>query len=246
MIALDLVYKLKWPLALGIILFLLSVQLQNLSLSTNVSKGFIDFYVPSFQNGILGLLIGTVFVIYRDLKIGTMLDFSKTTKIVIFSAFIIGIAMMTITAGQILPIPEAKATGFSMDRTDEIYLSSVIPAFGEDPVYLVFLPIILLFVIIAAFEKIGIISGEAGERNKILAIMFIVALISGAIFSSAHVQAYGENQDYYLGAFVFGSGQSLVYMTTGYLMPIAHILHNAFIRMGQLYNINFLGLQVVG
>ena len=65
-------------------------------------------------------------------------------------------------------------------------------------------------------------------------------------FTSSHVAAYGQCQNCYTGAFVFGFGQSVIYMTTNMFLPIAHIAHNALIVYSQMYQINLGSLTIVG
>lgn len=246
----DLPKMLIAPAILGMALFFLSLQLQGMAFEPNVSQEFIRFYQSLANLALQGLLLSIVFIVYRELRIGEILDLGFLEKAVIFFGFIIFIIVLTIGAGQILPVPKSSVQALQLSPEMEIYSASVIPAFTEDPAYLIYLPMFIMFITVALLELVGI----ELDRTMVLAVMVIACLIASTGFNiwfipgftSAHVPAYGEFQEAYIGAWIFGFGQSMTYMLTGWLIPVAHVVHNALIAGGQLYGVSVGQLQVLG
>lgn len=244
----DVMKENKWLLFGIIALFLISMNLSGLALEEHVSPKYIDFYQNLAYIAMSGSVILVVFMLSRENHIGEILGIDRKTKVVIFVAFIIFIVFMTTGLGQILPVPKASI-GFQLNADTELYTSTVIPGFVEDYAFLIVLPMVLLTIFLYVTEKVfGI------EPGRGLAILFIIlsCLISSTGFNiwvipgftSAHVPAYGEVQGAYIGAWIFGFGQSMVYMFTGYFVPIAHMAHNFLISYGNLYGISIGQFQI--
>lgn len=249
---LDIIWRFKYPLILFTVIFLLSVQSINYSLQPGINPDFIKFYRDAFDLSMIGVLAGSIFLLYRDLKIGDILGIDRVMKVVIFVAFIVVISVSTIAGGQIIGLPTVSVEGFSFSNGEEIWLSSVYPAFGEDPIFLMYLPIFMLFLVVGSLEYIGVLKGTSEDRWKVMGIMMVISLLAAtgigpflAGFTSAHSQAYGENQGSYAGAAVFGFGQSMVYMVTGITLPIAHAIHNAIVKSSEVYGFSLGSWQII-
>ena len=112
--------------------------------------------------------------------------------------------------------------------------------------YLIAFPLVILTILMFIFKP--------QSRIMLFALMVIACLVATTGFNvwlipgftSAHVPTYGEQQGAYIGAWIFGFGQSMVYMTTGWLAPITHFAHNSYIAAGTLYGINIGGLTIIG
>jgi hypothetical protein len=234
-------------LLIFIVVFFLSAQIQGMSLEPNVSKGYIEFY------GYLALesMITSIAIIVFRIKMGEIFDLSMKTKMAIFGVWLLFIIMISVSAGQILPVPRASVADFQLSKSTELYTSSVIPGVLEDWRYLFVLPTIIIVAIILGLEYgLGVEVDGLMFMGIVVLACFVAALgynlwvIPG--FTSSHVSAYGQCQNCYIGAFMFGFGQSMIYMFTNTFIPVAHILHNALVTYSQLYQINIGPMSVIG
>lgn len=240
---LDISKEVISPLILIVALSFILIQLNTLSLDPHVDPNYVSFYIvyPGAAWIILALMY---FRIHKELRIGEIFNLDWKAKAMLFGGFIFVIMLLTVGSGQLIPVPKASAASLQIGANEEIYLASIVPAFTEDAMYLIAIPLIILTLISLIYKP----SGPYG----LFALMVIACLIGATGyniwlipgFTSAHVSAYGEAQEAYLGAWIFGFGQSMVYMVTGWYVPVAHALHNAWIAAGTLYGINIGGFQV--
>lgn len=244
---LDIGKKTVMYVAIFVVLFMLTMQLQGLALEPNVSAAYTDFYITLALTGMVGLALMVAFA----WKYGDAFSLPVWMKGGIVAVWVIFIILISTSAGQILPVPKASAASFQLTDETELYTSSVIPGVLEDWAYLWLLPMALLltFLLVAEYG-LGI---EADAMT--IGILAVVACVISATgyniwvipgFTSAHVPAYGNMQNAYIGAWTFALGQSLVYVFTGWFLPIAHMVHNYIIAQGQIYQISAGGFNIVG
>lgn len=247
----DIGKRLAWPLILVLILIFISMQLNGLALEPNVNAGYVEFYQNTLSIAGWAVLALVVFNLHRETHIGEILGIGTWQKALLFFGFFAFIMLLTIGAGQIVPVPRASAQPLQLNSETEVFItSSLIPAFTEDAVYLIAFPAIILTILLVVIEQLF---GDVGRPEAIGAVVLACLIASTGFniwvipgFTSAHVPAYGEVQEAYLGAWIFSFGQSMVYMFTGWFAPITHFAHNAFIAAGEQYQISIGGFQVVG
>jgi hypothetical protein len=243
---LDVMKGLVWPLILVLALIFASMQINGIALEQDVSPQYVEFYRNTFNVAGWAIVALLLFNIPREAGVGEILGLSRLNKAIIFFGFIGIIMFMTVGAGQMLPVPRASVEALQLTPATEIITSSVIPALAEDSLYLMAFPLVILTILMFIFKP--------QSRIVLVALMVVACIIATTGFNiwlipgftSAHVPTYGEQQDAYMGAWIFGFGQSMVYMTTGWLAPVAHFLHNAWITAGTLYGINIGGFAVLG
>lgn len=238
---------------IGIVLFgivyFLGLQLQSYSLEQGVSQAFSDFYsglIPLAIMSIIGLSIFRV----RYLEIFD--DFmSNKVKFALISGWIIFIVLLSFSGTQVVPVPRASVEALQLTAGTEIYLSSVIPGILEDLVYLVGLPMVLLVTIALISEfvlgleiSLGTLTVMALIAAFIASVGYNVFVIPG--FAAAHVPSYGATNPALFWAFLFGFGQSTIYIFTGMFFPLAHVLHNAIIVIGAQSGLSVGPLAITG
>lgn len=246
---LDVGRKLIIPVVLMAALFIILLQLQGLGLEQHVSEAYASYYWQLAVIGFLGILATVVF----GFKYGDLLGLPTWTKGAIVAVWVIFIVFISMPAlgGQIIPVPKASAASFQLTPETELYTSSVIPAITEDLAFLWFFPMVIILLTLLIMEYgIGIeITGTHLAAVAVIACLvasigYNIWLIPG--FTSAHVPAYGNQQTAYTGAFVFSFGQSMVYVFTGWFVPVAHAIHNFIVTSGQVYQYNIGGFNVIG
>ena len=225
-------------MAIFLVALLLMAQIQGLSLEPNISSAYADFYFRLSMMGIITLLGMGAFGIYYFSN-DEIWKLSTTSKAIITVAWIVFIAFMTLGGNQMVGVPKASVATLQLTTETELWTSSVIPGFTEDLFYLAGLPMTFAFLVFILFDRFGWGIGTK-EFMTVSVIACLIAatgyniwLIPG--FTTAHIPAYGQTQLAYTGAFIFAAGQSLVYLITGWFIPIAHMLHNLIITYGALY-----------
>jgi len=227
-------------------LFVISMQLQGLSLEPNVAEGYVRFY----QALIPICMFGAIFLIlYKFLETEEFkIIESKWLKIGIHLTWIIIIIILTTRAGQILPVPKASVQEFQLSVGTELYTATVIPGLLEDFSYNLVFP--LMIVITGAL--VIHLTGRDVSRTQIIALILGACFISSLGynvwvipgFASAHVPAYGQQPTAYLGAFIFSYGQSTVNLMTGWFIPFAHIIHNGIIAWSNVQGLAIGGVPI--
>ncbi len=241
--AIDFVKKGKWLIFITISILLVRQVLMMALLDPVLSPTYLNWYLEASITALGYLVIIFIFGIYRELRLGDALGLSNTYKTIIFVGFVAFMIVATWGAGQIIGIPSNIINqGFAIGGGEEVFYSSVVPAVTEDPIFLIAIPAISAMLILIIYE---VVAGRPGIKIVTAAII-ISMVIGGTVFASAHQATYGQNQDAYLGAWVFGVGQTGVYMTTGIFLPVAHIAHNAMLTLGDLYGINIGAFTIVG
>ena len=224
-------------MAVFLVALLLMAQIQGLSLEPDISSAYSDFYFRLSTMGVITLLGMGAFGIYYFSN-DEIWKLSAIHKIIIIVAWTAFIAFMTLGGNQMVGVPKASAT-LQLTPETELWTSSVIPGFTEDLFYLAGLPMTFAFIVFIAFDRLG---WGIGTR-EFMAVSIIACLVAATGyniwlipgFTTAHIPAYGQTQLAYTGAFIFAAGQSLIYLITGWFIPIAHILHNLIITYGALY-----------
>lgn len=233
--------------AIFLALFILAMQIKGLSLEPDVSQAYSTFYFDLVMVGFAGLLATVAF----GLKYGDALKLPWWSKAGVTAVWIIIIIMISTSAGQILPVPKASTVNFQLTPGTELYTSSVIPAITEDWTYLWVLPMVFLL-IMSLVAEYGFGVEITGRYIVVFAVIacFIAStgyniwVVPG--FTSAHVPSYGNTQNAYVGAWTFAFGQSIVYVFTGWFLPIAHGIHNFMVTYGQLFQVNIGNLSIIG
>ena len=239
----DLVKRGKWLIFITISILIVRQVLMMALLDSVLSQTYLNWYLEASITALGYMVIIFIFGIYRELRLGEALGLSNMNKIIIFVGFVAFMVVATWGAGQIIGIPSNIANqGFSISGGEELFYSSIVPAVTEDPIFLIAVPALSAMIILIIYE---VVAGKPGIKIVTAAII-ISMIIGGTVFASAHQVAYGQNQDAYLGAWVFGVGQTGVYMTTGIFLPVAHIVHNAMLTLGNLYGINIGAFTIVG
>jgi hypothetical protein len=228
------------PAAYFFIILLVFVSLAMVGTSPALSQTFVTFYSDLLLAGmiLLGFMVATKWIFG-----GVGLDTRLSVFIVI--VWIVFIFAVTATSGQIIGVPNAvtlEAAPTFPNNLQVIY-SSLYPAFGEDYVWLLGIPYAVIFFILGVL-KVGF-GAELGLAG-FLGVAFLAAIIGGTLFTSAHMQAFQEQRIAFVGAWIFGVGQSFVYITTGFLVPVAHMLHNAIIKSNELFGISAFGFFILG
>ncbi len=239
--------------AMGVVVFLIiffiGMQLASLSLESGVSSAYTSFYNALFPLALASILAFTFFKVKYFEQFRTVIP--RKWAVIITLVWIIFITFTTFSGAQLVPVPRASVEGFQLSGGTELYLATIIPAFFEDMVYLVGLPMIIavfLFMLIEFGFKFDV--GLTGAFAIIIIATFIgsvgynVFVIPG--FASAHVPAYGNTSPALTSVFLFGWGQSMVYALTGYFAPVAHITHNAIIFWGATTGFNIGPLSITG
>lgn len=228
-----------WDLFLYlVILFVLYLQLMQMSVDPMVDPKFSSFYI----NGMIGGMLIISFMGLFRWKFGDAFNLPNWAKGVWIIVFVLFISMMTLNTGQMIGVPDSMVLGASIPKESQIYNSAVFPAFGEDMTWLVGLPMGLTFVFLLISERLGF---EVGW-TLFLTLGITACLISAFVFTSAHQQAYQEQRVAYTGAFIFSAGQSITYLATGVFLPIAHFVHNFLVKFNQMYGINVFGYSISG
>jgi hypothetical protein len=228
-----------WDLFLYFVIwFFLFIQLTHMAVDPSFDPKFISFYTNTILAGLV-VIMGMGLFRWRYGDVLTLPTWAKLIWIVIW---VIMIGWITIKQGQIIGVPDSMVLGASLSKESQIYNSAVFPAFGEDMVWLVGLPMGLSFIFFLIVEKIGF---EIGW-GMFITLGVIACVISAFVFTSAHVHTYQEQRIAYTGAFVFATGQSITYLFTGVLIPFAHAIHNYLVKFNQLYQINIFGYSIVG
>lgn len=154
-----------------------------------------------------------------------------------------------------LPLILLVAMLLYMEATEGIIGASVGIALGVAIALVLSLGLGGILILAFILGAVGYFLGEMPiGAGTILALAVVACLISATGyniwvipgFTSAHVPAYGNAQNAYVGAWTFAVGQSLVYVFTGWFIPAAHIIHNYLIAYGHLYQINAGGFNIVG
>lgn len=237
----DVKQKLIWTLLFLGILLILATILNNYALNPNISSEYTNFYQTNLSYAAWGMLLIMIgFNLMISDKIAKVLKFGILHKSIIFFGFFFAMMFMTFFGGQIVGVPKASIGEFALTQGDEIMTSSVIPGYVEDGLYLIAIPYLILAIMLLFHERFF---GDVSIPILII-FMLVSSGIGGTIFTAAHVQTYGELQDAYLGAWIFGSGQSFVYQLTGWYLPLTHIVHNAVIAVGDLYGISIGQFQI--
>lgn len=246
----DIKRSLMWPIFFLIALMFIGMQLNGLALETNISNEYISFYQNTLNLAAWSLVLLVFSNLYLETRLGDILGISTTNKAIMFFGFFAFIMLLTVGSGQVLPIPRASAQPLQLNSGTEIITSALIPAFTEDALYLMALPAIMLTMILGFMEWAF---GRPSPTQAIMAVILACIIATSGFniwvipgFTSAHVPAYGEQQSAYLGAWIYGFGQSMVYILTGWLAPITHFAHNALIVVNQMYNLNIGNLIVTG
>lgn len=223
-----------------IAIYLISMQITGLRVEEGVSPTYINFYHGLAMQGLFGGVFVVLFLFFRANEF--QIVEGRRWKIILHGAVIAAIFITSINAIQLYPVPRASVSGFQLSEGTELYTSSVIPGVIEDINYNFVLP--LIFVIAMVIFAGNILKVDVGKKLMIVFILiaclissvgYNVWLIPG--FTSAHIQAYGENPQAFFGAFVFSYSQSMVNLMTGWFVPVAHIVHNYMIAYGQIYGI---------
>jgi len=233
------------PMIIVVLLIFIGLQLAGLGLEEHASQTYVSFY----QYLVLLGAVGIVAMSFFQIKYGFRLIESSKIKLAMFGIFILFITLITINAGQIIPVPKASVQDFQLSKGTEMYTASVIPGITEDLTYLWLLPLAI------ALTGLGLYEWKIGEADKpVIAVAVVLACLVASTgyniwlvpgFTSAHIPAYGQS-DAYLGAWIFSFGQSAVYMTTGWFFPAAHIIHNLMISYSHLYQISVFGIVLIG
>jgi hypothetical protein len=235
---LDTGKRLILPAFMAILLVFVLLQLQGLSLEHNVSQGYSTFYWRLAVTGVLAVTLTVAF----GLKYGDIFELPTWMKASMHIIFIVFIAAISFSGNQIIPVPRASVTDFQLTAQTEYYTSTVVPAVTEDITYLWLLPMIIMWFSLLMIEYAG---GVEPTRGMVAAVA-VVACLAASIgynvwvlpgFTSAHVPAYGDNRPAYLGATVFSFGQSMVYVLTGWFIPVAHFIHNSIVAYEEIYQV---------
>ena len=234
----------KWTIVKQLIIIIplvfIAMQLNGLALEPHVSASYVEFYQNTLNVAAWILILFLVANVYKEVRVGDILGLKNYQKAFVMGLFIVLILSMTLGAEQgtsVIPVPRASALPLQLDANTEVLTSSIIPAFTEDALYLIALPMLILFTLSFVIKP--------KSAKVLLTLMVISSLIATTGFNiwvipgftSAHVPAYGEVQEAYLGAWIFGFGQSMTYMVTGWFVPVAHGLHNYIISSSILYQV---------
>jgi uncharacterized membrane protein (DUF485 family) len=226
------------PGSIFIVALLLMAQIQGLSLEANISQSYTDFYFRLSIMGIVSLFGMVAFGIYYFSN-DEIWKIPTEWKVIITVGWIAFVSFMTLGGNQMVGVPKASAVNLQLTQSTELWTSSVIPGFTEDLFYLAGLPMAFAVIVMLLFDRFGWGVGTK-EFMGISVVACLVAaggyniwVIPG--FTTSHIPAYGNIQLAYAGAFIFAAGQSLVYLITGWFLPIAHIIHNLIVVYGSLY-----------
>jgi hypothetical protein len=220
--------------AIGIYLVM---QVTGMGLLSQTSPNYTTFY---YRTLITGLLAVTGMVVYGIWYFTiNPLNISLKMAVGIIAAFTLVVSMLTFAGNQIWPVPMAFGDPMQMTVLENYISTSIIPGFSEDLLYLAAFPMILsLFYFIPKtlfFRDVG--------RMEFIVVSVIACVIASTGymtwvipgFTSSHVPAYGNLQNAYSGAWIFSTGQSLIYLFTGVFAPVTHIIHNMIITYQSLY-----------
>lgn len=230
-----------------IAIFWLSLSLQGLAIEEGISQDYVLFYQGLVTTGIIGLTAG---ISYAFLKTEEFEIFDERwQKILVHGVWIIFIILLTTNAGQVVPVPKAGINSFQLTTETEYYTSAIIPGVLEDFSYNYTFPLLLVIlgsivIHIAGFNvsRIQVIALILGACF-ITSIGYNIFVIPG--FTTAHIPAYGENPQNFIGIFMFSYGQSVVNMITGWFVPFAHIIHNALIVQASQAGLTIGGLEIL-
>jgi hypothetical protein len=251
----DVKRGLGWIIFLALAIAYIWLQLNSMSVDPNIAPSYLNFY-QNLMN-FVGWSLAIVFVtnMYLENRIGDILGINWPVKLMITGVFFTMIMAMTWGAVQvqtesgeiqgILPVPKGSVSPLALEPGEVFWTSAVVPAFTEDIAYLMAFPWIVLTFLSLIFKPEG--------RAFLLILMIISAGITTVGyniwyipgFTAAHYGAYGENQGAYVGASIFGFGQSMVYMITGWLAPVTHMAHNAYVSLGNYYSLKVDGLTIL-
>jgi hypothetical protein len=225
-------------LVIFLVIFVLALQVLNLSLEENISGAYTTYYFGLAVLGGIGILGMAAF----QIKYGDILGIPWILKALSIVGWTVFIVMITSTGQQIWPVPKASIEAFQIGPTEEMYTSAVIPPITEDLAFLFIFPLVLTLIILLILEKLG---HEDPGRALITVVVVASCLVASTGyniwlvpgFTSAHIPTYGGAQDAFVGAWVFSFGQSLVYMFTGWFVPAAHMIHNGIITNAQAHQV---------
>lgn len=226
-------------LAVFIIGIYMLMQINNMSLLSTVAESYTTFYYRTLITGLISVVGMVVFGIWYFSVDPLGLGFRGS--IIITAAFTVFLVLMTWSGNQIWPVPMAFQEPMSVSPVENYVTSSIIPGFSEDLLFLASFPMILILFYALAKMLLGF--GGEMERVEFLVVAVVACLIASTGYSvwlvpgftTSHIPAYGQVQNAYAGAWIFSTGQSMIYVTTGIFAPLPHILHNAIVTYQSLY-----------
>lgn len=218
--------------AIVITIILLIVGLLNqFMLDPGIAEQYAMFY---FNLGVMGIVGGIFVTVYLGRFIlSNIVSIETGAKIlvtVIWIGFFTFISIQAIAGGnQVIGVPTEITTPLSVVVPNEILTRALIPAFLEDFWYLYVFSGLIATLILFFYEFV--FPGEEAGFLEYSVVMVFATFLAALNFTSAHFAAYGNQIDAFIGAFIFGWGQALVYAFTGIFLPVAHFLHNYIVTV---------------
>lgn len=226
----------QYAVVIGIILLTLGV-LNGFTLDPGIAESYTTYYINLSIMCVIGGIFVTVYL--GRFILGNLVSVETVAKVVIAAVWIGFFTYLSLNAvsnnSQIIGVPNAVTTPLSTIAPDETFTRAFIPALLEDFwFFYVFPGLIAMFMLI--FYEFVFPGEDAGFITY--SVTMVIATFFGALnFTAAHFAAYGNQIDAFIGAFVFGWGQSLVYAFTGIFFPAAHFLHNYIVTVSPQFAI---------
>jgi len=164
-------------------------------------------------------------------------------RIVVFSVWTLSIiAGVSLFGIQIFPENTDIGNFYGTSQVSSAYYQSVPQMFGEDLVFMVALPSILLFVTWLILSGFGVELSKGAFTVTVLLVCILTSIGSGYLipgFAMAHEEVQGgtQNSEFFFSAAVFSYFQSVIYQLTGLFLPVAHFAHNLIVSMKWYYGI---------